>query len=93
MCLKVEAFVQQYQSDVVDIFVIEEPEAHMHPTNGKNVNQIFLNEILLNEDNNRVQGIITTHSSEIIKCSDLKNIRVLRIDKLLKSAVYDMNLF
>ena len=53
----------------------------------------FLNEILLNEDNNRVQGIITTHFSEIIKCSDLKNIRVLRIDKLLKSAVYDMNLF
>lgn len=92
MCLKVEAFVQQYQSDVVDIFVIEEPEAHMHPQMERMLIK-FLNEILLNEDNNRVQGIITTHSSEIIKCSDLKNIRVLRIDKLLKSAVYDMNLF
>ena len=34
-----------------------------------------------------------TFPSEIIKCSVPKNIRVLRIDKLLKSAVYDMNLF
>lgn len=92
MCLKVEAFVQQYQSDVVDIFVIEEPEAHMHPQMERMLIK-FINEILLSEDNNRVQGIITTHSSEIIKCSDLKNIRVLRIDKLLKSSVYDMNLF
>lgn len=92
MCLKVEAFVQQYQSDVVDIFVIEEPEAHMHPQMERMLIK-FINEILLNADNNRVQGIITTHSSEIIKCSDLKNIRVLRIDKLLKSSVYDMNLF
>lgn len=92
MCLKVEAFAQQYQSDVVDIFVIEEPEAHMHPQMERMLIK-FINEILLSEDNNRVQGIITTHSSEIIKCSDLKNIRVLRIDKLLKSSVYDMNLF
>ncbi len=53
----------------------------------------FINEILLNEDNNRVQGIITTHSSEIVKCSDLKNIRVLRINELLKSSIYDMDLF
>ncbi|SDX58847.1 AAA family ATPase [Eubacterium barkeri] len=92
MCLKVEAFVQQYQSDVVDIFVIEEPEAHMHPQMERMLIE-FINEILLNEDNNRVQGMITTHSSEIIKCSDLRNIRVIRIDKLLKSSVYDMNLF
>lgn len=92
MCLKVEAFVQQYKSDVVDIFVIEEPEAHMHPQMERMLIK-FINEILLNADDNRVQGIITTHSSEIIKCSDLKNIRVLRIDKLLKSSVYDMNLF
>ena len=92
MCLKVEAFVQQYQSDVVDIFVIEEPEAHMHPQMERLLIK-FINELLLNVDNNRVQGIITTHSSEIIKRSDLKNIRVLRIDKLLKSSIYDMNLF
>ena len=92
MCLKVEAFVKQYKSDVVDIFVIEEPEAHMHPQMERMLIK-FINEILLNEDNNRVQGIITTHSSEIVKCSDLKNIRVLRINELLKSSIYDMDLF
>ena len=92
MCLKVEAFVQQYKSDVVDIFVIEEPEAHMHPQMERMLIN-FINDILSNKGDNRVQGIITTHSSEIIKCSDLKNIRVLRINELLKSSVYDMNLF
>lgn len=92
MCLKVEAFVQQYKSDVVDIFVIEEPEAHMHPQMERMLIK-FINEILLSTNNTRVQGIITTHSSEIIKCSDLRNIRVLRIDKLLKSSIYDMNVF
>lgn len=92
MCLKVEAFVKQYQTDVVNLFVIEEPEAHMHPQMERMLIK-FINEILLSEDNNRVQGVITTHSSEIIRCSHLKNIRVLRIDRLLTSAVYDMNLF
>ncbi len=92
MCLKVEAFVKQYKADVVNLFVIEEPEAHMHPQMERMLIK-FINEILMNEDNNRVQGVITTHSSEIIKCSDLKNIRVLRIDSLLTSTVYDMNLF
>lgn len=92
MCLKVEAFVRQYKTDVVNLFVIEEPEAHMHPQMERMLIK-FINEILLNEDNNRVQGIITTHSSEIIKCSNLKNIRVLRIENLLTSVIYDMNSF
>ena len=92
MCLKIESFVQQYQPDIVDIFIIEEPEAHMHPQMERMLIK-FINEILKNEDNNRVQGIVTTHSSEIIKCSNLKNIRVLRIDELLKSCIYDMDLF
>lgn len=92
MCLKVEAFVKQYKTDVVNLFVIEEPEAHMHPQMERMLIK-FINEILMNEEKNRVQGVITTHSSEMIRCSDLKNIRVLRIDSLLSSTVYDMNLF
>lgn len=92
MCLKVEAFTQQYALDKVNLFVIEEPEAHMHPQMERMLIK-FINEILENEDKNRVQGIITTHSNEIIKCSSLKQIRILRIDELLISSVYDMNKF
>lgn len=92
MCLKVEAFTQQYALDKVNLFVIEEPEAHMHPQMERMLIK-FINEILENENKNRVQGVITTHSNEIIKCSSLKQVRVLRIDELLASSVYDMNEF
>lgn len=92
MCLKVEAFVKQYKANVVNIFVIEEPEAHMHPQMERMLIK-FINDILLSENKNRVQGIVTTHSNEIIKSSQLKNIRVLRINSMLTSSVYDMNIF
>lgn len=92
MCLKVEAFAKQYEIDKINIFVIEEPEAHMHPQMERMLIK-FINEILKNENDNRVQGIVTTHSNEIVKCSDLKQIRILRIDDLLVSSVYDMNKF
>ena len=92
ICLKVEAFTQQYQTDIINLFVIEEPEAHMHPQMERMLVK-FINEILKSDDKNRVQGVITTHSNEIIKCSDLKSIRILRINNLLQSNVYDMNQF
>jgi len=94
MCLKVEQFIKHYKNDVVNLFVIEEPEAHMHPQMERLLIK-FIKDLFAGEKDKQVQGIITTHSNEIIKCSNLKNIRVLRIDNknLLSSRVYDLNEF
>ncbi|WP_329380049.1 AAA family ATPase [Anaerofustis butyriciformans] len=93
MCLKIQSFVGNVKPDLVNVFVIEEPEAHMHPQMERHLIN-FIKDSLIKK-NTHIQGIITTHSSEIIKCSDLENIRVLRLDieKELQSNIYDMNVF
>lgn len=92
MCLKVEGFIKRYKNDVVNIFVIEEPEAHMHPQMERLLVK-FVTELLSSEVEKKIQGCITTHSNEIVKSSSLKNIRVLRINNQLSSSVYDLNAF
>lgn len=92
MCLKVEGFIKKYISDVVNIFVIEEPEAHMHPQMERLLVK-FVTDLLSSETSKPIQGCITTHSNEIVKSASLKNIRVLRIHKELSSSIYDLNEF
>lgn len=91
ICLKVESFVKHCHPDTVNLFIIEEPEAHMHPQMERMLIG-FIKEILKTEGV-KIQGVVTTHSSVIVKCSDLNNIRVLRIKGDLKSSVHDMHLF
>lgn len=89
MCLKIEGFIKRYENDVVNIFVIEEPEAHMHPQMERLLIK-FVNELLLSENTKPIQGCITTHSNEIVKTSSLINTRVLRINAELSSSTYDL---
>ncbi|MCB8564500.1 AAA family ATPase [Fusobacterium ulcerans] len=91
ICLRIDRFIKKYDYQKVNFFVIEEPEAHMHPQ----MERILVNYIseALTMKEKKIQGIITTHSHEIVKTSQIDNIRILRGIELFNSKLYDMSEF
>lgn len=89
--LKQKIFEKKIDKSVINIFVIEEPEAHMHPQMQKS----FFKYLLKFYGANDAQCIITTHSSEIVRNIDnMQKLRVVRNngDKF-SSSVYDFSQF
>lgn len=96
--LQLESFLRKKRNNEnkVNIFIIEEPEAHMHPQ----MQMTFINYLQRHYLDNNLQGVVTTHSSDIIKITRYPLIRVIRkgdlsgeTGKLYESRIYDLYKF
>lgn len=88
--LQLEKFKQTIDPFIVNFFVIEEPEAHMHPQMQNVFTQYLFN--LYNEQSN-LQGFITTHSHEVVSAANIKQLRVLRQISTFECQLFDLHEF
>ena len=72
--LQLEKYKKSINPLVVNFFVIEEPEAHMHPQMQNAFSQYLLN-YYKGEDN--IQGMLTTHSHEVVRNAQISLKRLL----------------
>ena len=78
------------QKKKVNFFVIEEPEAHMHPQMQKE----FVRYLLKMYKDKKMQGIVTTHASEVVRIAGISAIRVVRkTPQIFEKRICDMCMF
>ncbi|SFK67516.1 AAA ATPase domain-containing protein [Marinilactibacillus piezotolerans] len=87
--LQLESYKRKIDPLLVNIFVIEEPESHMHPQ----MQRIFGKYLQDYYNEKKIQGLISTHSAEMVRLTELKNLRVSRPVDHLESKIYDFSLF
>lgn len=87
--LHLEEYLKSVDNKKVNIFFVEEPEAHMHPQ----MQNIFIRYLRDFYKSKNIQGLITTHSNEIVKDVGLENLRVLRQTEKSKSELFDLSTF
>ena len=68
----------------VNVFFVEEPESHMHPQ----MQQVFI-KYLIDHYKDGIQGLITTHSNEMVRVSGITHLRVIRRTGSFLSELYD----
>lgn len=88
--LQIDKFSRGIQNNTVNLFVIEEPEAHMHIQMQK-VLVSYIETIFRRENN--LQGIITTHSTEIVKNVNVNDIKVIRSENNFMNRIVDLHQF
>jgi putative ATP-dependent endonuclease of OLD family len=87
--LQLESYKRKIDPLLVNIFIIEEPESHMHPQ----MQKVFGEYLRTYYQQRKIQGLITTHSSEMVRVTDMKNLRVARPITHIDSIIYDFSLF
>ena len=68
----------------VNVFFVEEPESHMHPQ----MQQVFI-KYLIEHYKEGIQGLITTHSNEMVRVAGITHLRVIRRTGSFLSELYD----
>jgi len=88
--LQLEKYRKTINPLIVNFFVIEEPEAHMHPQ----MQNVFIQYLLdyFNKQT-KMQGFITTHSHEVIRAAEISQLRVLRQTDKFECRLYDLREF
>lgn len=87
--LNIEEFKKKQEEDKLNLLIVEEPEVHMHPQMQRAFMEQF-NKYFIKD----IQGVLTTHSPEIVKITNMEYIRVIRKEKQMnKSKIYDLNKF
>lgn len=80
--------LKEYEKNIdplkVNIFFVEEPESHMHPQ----MQQVFV-KYLIDYYQEKLQGLITTHSNEMVRVAGLSHLRVIRRAGKFNSDLYD----
>lgn len=70
----------------VNVFFVEEPESHMHPQ----MQQVFI-KYLIEHYKDGIQGLITTHSNEMVRVTGIRHLRVIRRTGSFLSELYDFS--
>lgn len=71
--LQLKEFEKNKNPFKVNMFFLEEPESHMHPQ----MQQVFI-KYLLDHYQSKLQGLITTHSNEMVRAAGMSHLRVIR---------------
>lgn len=88
--LQLEKYKKTIDPLVVNFFVIEEPEAHMHPQMQNAFAQYLFNYY---KDENDIQGMLTTHSHEVVRNAHISQLRVIRQTGKFTCELYDLRIF
>ena len=82
--------LKEYEKNIdplkVNVFCLEEPESHMHPQ----MQQVFI-KYILDYYQPRLQGLITTHSNEMVRVAGISHLRVIRRAGDYKSKLIDLS--
>lgn len=87
--LQLENYKRDIDPLVVNLFIIEEPESHMHPQ----MQNVFGKYLRTYYKQKKIQGLITTHSGEMVRVTDMKNLRVARPFGCFESQILDFSSF
>lgn len=81
--------LKEYEKNInplrVNVFFIEEPESHMHPQ----MQQVFIKYLMSYYRERGLQGVVTTHSNEMVRVAGISHLRVIRKIESFKSNLYN----